>query len=91
MTVGFGPINLGDKINTQRGAEYSPYISPDGKYFFFMSVRAIDDDKSLAENLTYKKLLEYHNSPQRGSSDIYWVDASFLLDLKENVKLGSTE
>ena len=31
------PINLGEKINSARGAEWSPYISPDGKYFFFMS------------------------------------------------------
>lgn len=80
-----GPVNMGDKINTKRGTEYSPYVSPDGKYFFFMAVRSIDDKVSMTENLTYKKLLEYHNSPQHGSSDIYWVNASFIKDLKQNL------
>jgi Tol biopolymer transport system component len=80
-----GPINMGDKINTRRGTEYSPFVSRDGKYFFFMSVRAVDDDESKAENLSYQKLWEYHNTPQRGSSDIYWVDTGIIDDLRQKV------
>jgi len=77
-----GPVNMGDKINSRRGTEYSPYISPDGNYFFFMAVRALDDDEATAENLTYEKLITYHNEPQRGSSDIYWVSTKFIADLR---------
>jgi len=32
------PINMGDKINTQ-GSENRPYVTPDGKYFFFTSTK----------------------------------------------------
>ncbi|MFH1842328.1 MAG: hypothetical protein ABIF77_03915 [bacterium] len=41
-----GPFNMGDQVNSENGAEYSPYVSPDGKYFFFMSGRtgAAEDD-----------------------------------------------
>jgi hypothetical protein len=37
------PINLGNQINTPAGQEWSPYVSPDGKYFFFMSARVNED------------------------------------------------
>jgi Tol biopolymer transport system component len=74
-----GPVNLGEKINTPRGAEYSPYISPDGKYFFFMSVRTEKENVAL----TFDKLMAYHNSPQHGYSGIYWIDAGFINDLRQ--------
>ena len=31
------PINLGDKINSKFNFEWSPYVTRDGKYFFFSS------------------------------------------------------
>ena len=31
------PVNMGEKINTPEGGEWSPYVSPDGKYFFFVA------------------------------------------------------
>lgn len=34
------PVNLGDAINSS-GNEYSPLVSPDGKYFFWTSTRTI--------------------------------------------------
>jgi len=37
------PINLGDKINSSY-SEYIPYITPDGKYFFFTSNNSGDRD-----------------------------------------------
>jgi len=46
------PINLGDKINTTGGLEYSPYISPDGEYFFFMSTRMREKAIFTQKNLT---------------------------------------
>jgi len=33
------PINMGNVVNTKSGREYSPYVSPDRQYFFFMTNR----------------------------------------------------
>lgn len=74
------PINLGDKINSERGAEWSPYISPDGKYFFFMSSKTA----LLKEKPSYRKFLKMFNKPQNGNSDIYWIKSDFLLELQKN-------
>ena len=75
---------MGSKINTKSGREYSPYVSPDGKYFFFMSARMVPENASSDEKITYRKLKELQNRPQNGNSDIYWIDASFIKDLKPN-------
>ena len=80
-----GPFNLGARVNTPGRAEYSPYISPDGKYFFFMSVRLPDIPEKTAKNITYRDLQQIHNNPQNGSSDIYWVDAAFIYAMRDSV------
>ena len=33
------PINMGETVNAAEGAEWSPYVSPDGEHLFFMSSR----------------------------------------------------
>ncbi len=76
------PINLGDTINTEGGFEFSPYVSPDGLYFFFMSSRGRDADDPLTGTLTFDRLKQIHTSPQNGNAGIYWVDASFIDNLK---------
>jgi len=76
-----GPINLGDEINTPRGGEFSPYVSPGGRYFFFMSTRTRSLEES-PERLTYRYLEEVYAGPRNGNSDIYWVDASFIEELR---------
>ncbi|HKO95430.1 MAG TPA: hypothetical protein VJU86_00455 [Pyrinomonadaceae bacterium] len=70
------PANLGDKINSA-GNEYSPAISPDGKYFFWASTRGFAD-KPLAERLDYKELTSRLRSPRNGLGDIYQIDLSAL-------------
>lgn len=75
------PINMGDAINTAGALEFSPYVSPDGKYFFFMSTRAPSEITSLSEKLTYQKFAGYHNRPVNGNPCIYWVSARFIDDL----------
>ncbi len=72
------PVNLGEKINSAVGQEWSPYVTPDGKYFFFMASR-------LKENtgpFTLSNLKKMYNEPQHGNSDIYWVSASFINKLR---------
>lgn len=74
------PINLGDQINTISRLEYSAVFSPDGKYFFFMSARTNPTEK---EKISWQKFQEMHDSPENGNSNIYWMKADFIQDLKE--------
>ena len=75
-------INLGEKINTQSGLEYSPYISPDGQYFFFMASRLPPKSTAPFSELSVSVLHRLHNEPQNGNPDIWWVEASFIMALK---------
>lgn len=75
-------INLGDKINTVSGNEYSPYVTRDGKYFFFMSARPSNDFFKAGELLSVDKLNEVHNSAGNGNASIYWIDAKFIDGLR---------
>ncbi|MBN2090584.1 PD40 domain-containing protein [candidate division KSB1 bacterium] len=76
------PINMGEKINTAAMLEFSPYISPDGKYFFFMANRPLSEEKYPAQ-LTFDFLKQLHNQPQNGNASIYWIDAKVIENLKK--------
>ena len=70
------PANLGDKINSS-GNEYSPTISPDGKYYFWTSTRSFAD-KPLEKRLNYQELMSRLRSPRNGLGDIYQIDIDVL-------------
>lgn len=70
------PVNLGDKINST-GNEYSPTISPDGKYFFWTSARSFAD-KPLEKRNNGQELMKRLQSPGNGLGDIYYIDLSVL-------------
>jgi Tol biopolymer transport system component len=70
------PVNLGDKINT-RGREYSPKISPDGRYFFWTSTRNFTE-KTLEKRLSYPELMNTLEGPGNSLGDIYQIDLSAL-------------
>ena len=70
------PENLGDEINSA-GNEYSPTISPDGKYFFWGSTRGFAD-KPLAKRYNYRELMEKLRGPGNGLGDIYQIDIAEL-------------
>ena len=72
-------INLGPAINSTL-AEYSPSLSPDGKYFFFQRNNQPVEKYELP--ITYKEIQEIHNRPANGNSDIYWVDAQIIEKLR---------
>ncbi|OFY67523.1 MAG: hypothetical protein A2V64_00390 [Bacteroidetes bacterium RBG_13_43_22] len=78
------PINMGNKINTASGLEFSPYVSPDGKYFFFMSSR-IPEKEKWPKELTFSLLEEMFNKPGNGNSSIYWVDSMFISENKSTL------
>ena len=75
------PINMGERVNTPRGGEFSPYVSPDGKYFFFMAART-GLSEPLPPQLTAEYLMDSHIGPQNGNVNIYWMDASFLEEMR---------
>jgi hypothetical protein len=75
------PINLGDKINTDGGLEYAPYVSPDGEYFFFMSSRERAAELA-GPTLTAENLRKLHDTPETGLPGIWWVKASFIEELR---------
>jgi hypothetical protein len=75
-----GPVNLGETVNQARGAEWSPYVSPDGQYFFFMSTRRAEREPP--ERLTLDYLKGLHSAPEGGNPGIYWMDAGFIEELR---------
>ena len=70
------PVNLGDRINSS-GNEYSPTISPDGKYFFWTSAKSFAE-KPLENRLNYRELMNKLRSPGNGLGDIYQIDLDQL-------------
>jgi hypothetical protein len=74
-------INLGRDINLPKDRALSPYVSPDGRYFFFASARS-GELLSGWRGMTWTVIQQLHASPQNGSSDIYWVDAQIIKDLQ---------
>ncbi|MBN2185303.1 MAG: PD40 domain-containing protein [Candidatus Krumholzibacteriota bacterium] len=75
-------INMGDKVNTPGGREHSPYVSPDGKYFFFMSERMKKAFEHPEGGMTRDLMLRMSGEPGGGTAGIYWVDASFIEELR---------
>ena len=67
-------INLGNEINSPR-EEYSPTLSPDGKYFFFASTRG---RRPPEKQLSYKELMGWLRGTRNGLGDIYHIDLSAL-------------
>lgn len=66
------PVNLGDAINSAAN-EYSPAISPDGRYFFWTSARGFGQ-KPLEKRLDYRELMERLQGARNGLGDVYQID-----------------
>lgn len=76
------PITLGERINVPRGEGYSPFVSPDGKYFFFMSRRRGAIEAMQGRRLEPADIARLGAEPENGNTDTYWVDASFIEALR---------
>lgn len=80
------PVNLGPGINTA-GDEYSPHITPGGKYLFFASngnpLEITDPAAIIATAVqpyaSHGGSLQGHGVPLNGSTDIYWVETHALI------------
>jgi len=74
---------MGPTINTSCSREWSASVSTDGRYLFFMSDRM--GGTSLVK-LSGESLQEFHNSPQNGNTDIYWVSSTVIDGLRGKVR-----
>ena len=67
---------MGKPINSDYH-EYCSKVTPDGKYFFFMSSRNIHKDYS-SHQLSYREKMKIVNRPGNNNGDIYWIDATII-------------
>jgi hypothetical protein len=75
-------LNLGPEVNFPGAAAQAPYVTRDGRYLFFGSTRSRDFDSASSALPTSRRLLEYFAGPLNGSSDVYWIDTSFIEKLR---------
>jgi hypothetical protein len=75
------PIHLGEPVNTPMNAEMSPYVSPDGRFFLFMSARPFPME-TLPDTLTWDYLKRFREMPETGNPGIYWMRADFIDQLR---------
>jgi hypothetical protein len=77
------PLNMGPIVNTKSNEEYSACVTPDGKWLFFMSVRAPLPQPSAGEPLSYARLKEFNRILESRHPAVYWVDAGFIGELRQ--------
>jgi len=75
------PINMGPKINSSTGAEWSFYVSPDKKFIFYMATKELPEEKQ-PKSLSMDFFQNLLTMPQNGNADIYWMDAKIIEELK---------
>lgn len=76
------PVNMGPAINQAAGREWSASLSPDGKYLFFMSSRTDEEAGLPLTGRSITELLDISTRPGQGSSDIWWVSAEVIEQLR---------
>lgn len=77
------PINMGNKVNSDDGKEWSASLSPDGKYLFFMSARR---GSNHIDELSAESIDRFYRSPQNGNTDIYWIGTAFIEELRRKAQ-----
>ncbi len=75
-------INMGAEINLPGTNAISPYVTRDGKYFFFGSHKRKEIIEMVSPEITLSIIKKYDRQPLNGRSDIYWVDAKVIENLK---------
>jgi hypothetical protein len=83
------PVNLGERINKPGGAASSAYVTRDGQYLFFASTWKKPFDPPAHGTFSLSDLLRIYTTPQNGNSDIYWIDAGFIQELRAQVRSGN--
>jgi len=73
-------VNMGDKVNSTE-MDISPWISFDGKTIFFSSNKRIHASYS-ERGISYDEKIKILNNPGNGNTDIYWMDANIIEELR---------
>jgi Tol biopolymer transport system component len=68
--------NMGAPFNS-KADEFSPKLSPDGRYFFWASARGFTDEPQ-PRRLAYAELMRKMRSPGNGLLDVYQIDVAAL-------------
>jgi hypothetical protein len=76
------PVNMGAVVNADNARGWSPYVSPDGKYFFFMATRTVEIEEA---DWNYSRLENLYKSSNNGNADIYWMKSDFFKQLKQKI------
>jgi hypothetical protein len=76
------PQNLGPTINSGGGDEYSPHVTRDGRYFFFMANRGEKPSIAASEPLSLGRLLDVTRTAATQFPSLYWIDAGFIEKLR---------
>ena len=79
------PLALSSEINTPKGTGWSFYMSPDMKYIFYMATKPLAKE-NYPKTLSVDFLHQFSKMPQNGNSDIYWVDAKIIENLRSQTK-----
>lgn len=78
------PYCFGDEINSP-STEMCPYVSPDGKYLFFASMKKSNELFMRPAIKTYKQIFDDANIPGNGKFDIYWIEAGMINTIKNQI------
>jgi Tol biopolymer transport system component len=73
------PINVGSSVNTP-AREYSPRLTPDGKWLIFASERGFPTENR-SKALTYDELESGLRGTLNGLGNIYRIDMNSILQL----------
>ena len=57
-------------------------MTPDGKYFFFMSTHLNSEIEVMGKNLSLWQLQKLFGQPENGNAGIYWMKADFIERLR---------
>lgn len=74
------PLNMGSEVNSN-GMDYCPNLTPDKKHLIFSSYRNNIDFTETP--LSYERIKELLNRPQNGNGDVYTIDSSLIIKLKQ--------
>jgi hypothetical protein len=75
-------VDLAARAPMGSGNAGSPYVSPDGRCFFFGSTTARAEPPAAGTPLTLRALRESAARAGNGGMDIWWMDAAFLETLR---------
>jgi len=80
--AGWTPARNMGKIINDFGPEYGTTLSPDGRFLFFTRMMPPRVARDPVKPLTYDDYVQMHASPDNGSTNIWWVDAKIIEELK---------